>query len=760
MPYLVYPMTSTPYTDFLASKRRDWQGDPLPLGTLPPTLFPWQAEIVRWACAKGRAAIWADTGLGKTAMQLAWADQIRQQGGGALILAPLAVTEQTAREAVKFGVPAHVCRSQADVRADAVTIANYEMLHAFDAATFDGVVLDESSILKAYSGSTKRQLVEAFASTRYRLCCTATPAPNDYLELGNHCEFLGVMRSGEMIMRFFVNDPMEAGNYRLKAHGQRAFWEWVATWALSLRTPADIGYDASGYVLPPLQVHQRSVGYVDVPPSDGRLFAPSDVSATEMHVTLRASSEARAAEAARLIAAEPDEAWLVWVNTDYDAEAMLRAIPDLTDVRGSDSVARKAECLLGFADGRIPRLMTKPSIAGFGLNWQHCARVIYGGLSFSYEQFYQALRRTWRFGQLRAVDVYVLSADNEWAIWRSLETKAAQHATLKEEMVQASREALASIHAEHRALVAHAGIQQRETGAAWEMWHGDSAQAIHEVADNSIGLSVFSPPFSNLYTYSDGLEDMGNSADDAEFFEHFRYLVRDLLRATIPGRVCAVHCKDLPRYKGTHGAAGLYDFPGACIRLFEEEGWQYHSRVTIWKDPVIEMQRTKNHGLLYKQLRKDSSASRQGMADYVITFRKWAGAEKAFPDPVTHTRDEFPLDQWQQWASPVWDDIQQTRVLSYQQARDDEDERHICPLQLDVIERCVRLWSNPGDLVFSPFAGIGSEGYEAVRLGRRFLGVELKPSYFRVACRHLKMAATVQGQGTLFAETAAEDVLV
>jgi hypothetical protein len=443
---------------------------------------------------------------------------------------------------------------------------------------------------------------------------------------------------------------------------------------------------------------------------------------------LRASSEARAKRAAEIITADPDEAWLVWVNTDYDAEAMLAQIPDLTDVRGSMSAGTKTAQLAGFSDGRIRRLMTKPSVAGFGMNWQHCARVIYGGLSFSYEQYYQALRRTWRFGQTREVQVHVLCSDNEWPILQSLKAKEAQHEALKAEMVAQSRESLMADLKQETELLTTIGIQERQSGKGWDAWRGDCVQCIREVPANTIGLSVFSPPFSNLYLYSDALEDMGNSADEAEFFTQFAFLARELFRATIPGRICAVHCKDLPRYKGRDGAAGLYDFAGEMIRVFELEGWQFHSRVTIWKDPVLEMQRTKNHGLLYKQLRKDSSASRMGMADYVIAFRKWDGTD-AFPDPVTHTREEFTLEQWQRWASPVWDDIQQTRVLQYQAGRDEMDERHICPLQLDVIERCVYLWSNPGDLVFSPFMGIGSEGYEALRAGRRFLGVELKPSY-------------------------------
>lgn len=293
---------------------------------------------------------------------------------------------------------------------------------------------------------------------------------------------------------------------------------------------------------------------------------------------------------------------------------------------------------------------------------------------------------------------------------------------------------------------------ETQAGNGWTLHHGDCVRVVGAMEDNTIGLSVFSPPFSNLYIYSDYLEDMGNCANHAEFFEQFGYLIEQLYRVTKPGRIAAVHCNDQTRQKGIEGVCGLWDFPGHIIRAFEQKGWTFHSRVTIWKDPVIEMQRTKNIGLLHKQLRKDSCASRMGRADYILAFRKNILHEANYSDPVEHTAEEFPVDQWQQWASPVWMNIRQTNVLQYRDAKDDEDERHICPLQLDVIERCITLWSNPGDLVLSPFAGIGSEGYMAVKMGRQFVGAELKDSYFEVACRNLTAAQEAKNQGTLFSE--------
>lgn len=292
-------------------------------------------------------------------------------------------------------------------------------------------------------------------------------------------------------------------------------------------------------------------------------------------------------------------------------------------------------------------------------------------------------------------------------------------------------------------------VLAQEHGRGFAAYNADCVEFAAGMPDDSIGLSVYSPPFSQLFIYSDSERDMGNVRSDAEFFEQYGFLVRHLLRATKPGRLTAVHCSDLPRTKATHGVVGLYDMPGDIVRCHVENGWTYHSRITIWKDPVVEMQRTKALGLLYKQLQKDSTRSRQGMPDYVLVFRK-TPAEESACDRVGQDAKAFPVDQWQRWASPVWMDIQQTRVLNVREAREDKDEKHLCPLQLDVIERLVRLWSNRGDIVFSPFMGIGSEGWVSLREGRRFIGTELKETYFRQAVRNLREAENA-GQDSLFA---------
>lgn len=285
-------------------------------------------------------------------------------------------------------------------------------------------------------------------------------------------------------------------------------------------------------------------------------------------------------------------------------------------------------------------------------------------------------------------------------------------------------------------------------GEGWAAFHGDCVEAARELPADSVGFSIFSPPFSHLFIYSDSERDMGNAATNAEFLEHYRYLVRELYRVTKPGRLCAVHCSDLPRTKALEGVVALYDLPGDIRAVHEAEGWEYHSKITVWKDPVVEMTRTKALGLLHKQLLKDSTRSRVGMPDYVLVFRKTPADEKE-ADKVGHDAKEFPVSLWQQWASPVWMDIDQGDVLNGRQALDEKDERHICPLQLGLIERAIRLWSNPGDVVLSPFLGIGSEGYVALKAGRKFIGIELKDTYFKQAVRNLQESASI-GASDLF----------
>jgi hypothetical protein len=419
------------YVDFLASKRVRPQSHGFePPAELNPSLKDFQEAIVRWALRLGRAAIFADCGMGKTLMQLAWADAVcRHTDGVVLILCPLSVAAQTHREGLKFGIETTVCRSQADVR-PGINIANYEMLKHFDPEKFVGVIPDESSILKSFMGKTKRLILEAFRDTPFRLACTATPAPNDHLELGNHAEFLGVMPSTEMIMRWFAPDSMEAGSYRLKGHAERDFWRWVATWAVSLSKPSDLGFSDEGFELPPLNVELRVVEVDVTSHANGMLIRMPDLNATSIHKEMRLTAGDRAREVASLVA-QGDGPWVVWCNTDYEADAVRTVLPSIVEIRGPDSFKSKERKLLDFAEGRIDKLLSKPSVCGYGMNWQHCRNMAFVGLSYSFEDLYQAIRRSWRFGQKHAVNAYLVVAETEGPVLVAIMRKLADHEMIK-----------------------------------------------------------------------------------------------------------------------------------------------------------------------------------------------------------------------------------------------------------------------------------------------------------------------------------------
>jgi len=720
------------YDEFLAKKATVEQ--PTGLSDVPdlnPDLFPFQRDIVSWALRRGRAAIFADCGLGKTPMQLDWA---RHVPGDVLILAPLAVSTQTVREGDKFEIPVNYCRDQSQV-GNGITITNYEMLDRFDPSAFHGVVLDESSILKAYDGKTRTRIIEAFQQTPFRLACTATPAPNDYMELGNHAEFLGTMKRMEMLSMFFVHDGGETQKWRLKGHAQGEFWKWVCSWAVMLRKPSDLGYSDDGFDLPPMTIAQHTIKAKAATP--GFLFPVEAQTLQERQAARRESVADRVAKCAEMVNGS-DEYWVIWCGLNTESAALVKAIPDAVEVKGADSTEHKESAMLGFSAGDHRVMVTKPSIAGFGMNWQHCHNEAFVGLSDSYEQFYQAVRRCWRFGQTSPVNVHIITSELEGAVVANVKRKEADAAKMAEEMVNN----MSDLNQENlRGTARTSGAYATEThdGKGWTMNLGDCVEGVRGLDDESIGYSVFSPPFASLYTYTNLEQDMGNSANMGEFMEHFRFLIAELHRVTMPGRLVSVHCMDLPTSKQHHGYIGLQDFRGDIIRAFQAEGWIYHSSVCIWKDPVTAMQRTKALGLLHKQIRKDSCMSRQGIPDYVVTMRKPGDN----PQRVSHEAEDFPVSLWQRHASPIWMDIDAGDTLQFRSARDHKDERHICPLQLGVIRRCINLWSNPDDLVLSPFAGIGSEGYVAVEMGRRFIGFELKESYFRQAIRNMTQAQSM-----------------
>jgi len=720
------------YDEFINSKVRRAGNAGFPASEIKAPLFPFQNHVTSWAIEKGRAALFEECGLGKTLQQIEWARQVADHtAGSVLILTPLAVGPQTLAEAHRFGYDAQIVKCAEEVK-PGINITNYEKLDLFDGVEFWGVVLDESSILKNFTGKTRIKLTKRFADTPYRLCCTATPSPNDYTEFGQHADFLGVCSPAQMLATFFINDTFNTGDWRLKKHAENEFWSWVASWAACVGKPSDIGFDDEGYILPPLNLETVTVDVDETAPEGSEeLFKHVTLSATTMHKELRETANHRADAVAAMVN-NSDDTWIVWCNTNAESDALVARIPDAIEVRGSDTPQNKENRLRLFSEGHARVLVSKPSICGFGMNWQHCANVAFVGLSYSFEDFYQALRRSYRFGQERTVNAYIVQARTEGAILATVRRKMQQHQEMQEKMKIAS---LAFKDATMKKLTMKTNIDTA-TGEGWELHHGDCVRVAQQIEDDSIDFSVFSPPFADLFTYSNDLQDMGNCADMTEFRKHFEILIAEIARIMKPGREVAVHCVDLLSTKWKHGKIEFQDFSGEIIRMFWKHDFLFHSRICIWKSPVTEMQRTKAHGLLYKTLKADSCDSRVGCADYLLVFRK--SGENAVP--VTKDPTKYPVDWWQEVASPVWMTVDQGRVLNKDGARDNADERHICPLQLDVIERAIELWTNEGELVYSPFAGIGSEGVGALELNRKFIGSELKESYFNQAVQNLKNA--------------------
>lgn len=719
------------YQDFIRSKHIRVAPCGMDVNDLADGLFDYQHAVVRWALKKGRAAIFGGTGTGKTFMELAWADAVyKGTGKNVLILAPLAVAAQIKHEAdTIYMIDVTHAKCQDDVR-EGINVTNYDKMDKFDLTFFDAVVLDESSILKSFDGKTRDNIIQSFSRYSYRLAATATPAPNDFMELGNHAEFLGVMSYAEMLAMFFVHDGGETQKWRLKGHARKDFWKWMAEWSVMFNSPYDLGFDGSSHVLPPLREHNV---VVDSDITGGDALFRFEAQTLQERIKERKNSIEERCHRAAEIANASTEPFILWCGLNAEGDLLERLIPDSVQISGSMKEDEKERILADFSAGKIRTLVTKAKITGHGLNWQHCRNMIFVGLNDSWEQVYQAIRRCWRFGQKYEVNVYYISSQLEGNVVKNLERKNTQ----AEEMMQAMIEEMKDFQNVKATETDGNKSEYRRDVVQSEKFTahlGDCVDVVGEVADNSIGYCIYSPPFASLYTYSNSDRDMGNCKTHGEFYEHYKFLVKELYRVMKPGRLISFHCMNLPTSKAKDGVIGIRDFRGELIRMHEEAGFIFHSEVCIWKDPVTAMQRTKAIGLLHKQLKKDSALSRQGIPDYLVTVRKTGDNDT----PISHTNEDFPVELWQRYASPVWMDINPSDTLQFRSAREHDDERHICPLQLEVIRRGIDLWSAEGDTVLSPFMGIGSEGYIALQKGRKFIGAELKESYWKQAVANLQ----------------------
>lgn len=731
------------YDEFLKTKVKNItvSGFDVEYSEMLSILFDFQKFTVKRAIKAGKYAIFADTGLGKTLMQLDIARLINiRENKPVLILAPLAVTGQTKLKGDEIGIKVEFAPCDNTISDFPIQISNYDQLENINITNFCCVILDESSILKNETGAFRNLIINTFIDIPYKFCFSATPSPNDPMELGNHSEFLDVMRYQEMLAMFFTHDGGETNKWRLKGHAIERFYEFVSTWAIMYSHPKDIGFIHNDFDLPKLNLHEI---VVKTPIPDGFLFGGQmSVNATDYNSSLRDTEDDRIKETIKIVKTLGSEQILIWAKQNQEASKLYNEIKklgyDCRNVQGSDSVDKKYNDLIGFAKNDFQILITKEDIASQGMNYQNCHYQIFNSIDFSFEKAYQAMRRCWRFGQKHNVDCWMITTDRMTNVTKIQKDKQSKFKTMQHKMTDAVNKNI------NKNITTSMESIDDIINENYHLMRGDCVRRIKEVEDNKAGLVIFSPPFPQIYTYSSHIEDMGNSFTFPMFVRQFEYLIPELKRTLQDGRICAVHCMDLPIQKGKEGYIGLRDFSGVIVRMFQKYGFIYHSRITIWKDPVVEMQRTKALGLLHKQVKKDSSMSRVGIPDYVLIFRN-DGENK---EPITNTH--IPVDLWQKIASPVWMDIDQGNTLNYMSGRDEKDEKHICPLQLDTIERLILLYSNKGDTILSPFGGIGSEGYQALKMNRKSISIELKESYFRLNKRNHYNANEDKNQQILF----------
>jgi len=504
---------------------------------------------------------------------------------------------------------------------------------------------------------------------------------------------------------------------------------------MSLRKPSDLGYEDTGYILPELKIIPHFID-VDYKPDD-QLFFTGLSGIQDRHKVRMSTIEERISKALEIIDGGNDQ-WIVWCGLQSEADTICKLINNYRQVQGNDAPEYKAQAFEDFQDGKYRILVTKPKIAGFGMNFQNSHNMLFLGLSDSWEAYYQCIRRQWRFGQINPVNVHIVLSEAEREIYSNVMQKESIAKNMSAELIKHVQKY------EKDEIIMGSDVkteldysEKTIKGDNYIAMLGDSCQRLKEIDENSVHLSVYSPPFADLYTYSASEMDLGNSRNWNEFFSHYSFIIGELLRVTKPGRVTCVHTSDIPAMSIKDGYIGMRDFPGAVINAYEREGWIFVGRAIIGKNPQAQAIRTKAQALLFATLKKDSSDSRPAILDQVLIFKKPGDNEI----PITPVLNgEMNNETWIDWAGGIWTGIHESDTLQYTTARDADDEKHICPLQLGTIERCIKLYSNPGETVLTPFLGIGSEAYQAIRFGRKAIGIELKESYFRIAAKNLEDA--------------------
>jgi len=542
------------------------------------------------------------------------------------------------------------------------------------------------------------------------------------------------MTSRDMRSNYFTTDKelIKGYKYRLKKYAEKEFYSWISEWAVMISKPSDLGFKDEGYSLPSLNYVEKKI--ITHERENGLLFNSISVSATDFNNELRITKIQRLSEVADIVN-KSNERFIIWIKQNEEGEYLRSIIKDAIEVKGSDNIEYKEDKLLGFANNEFRVLITKTKIAQFGLNYQNCNNQIFASLDFSFESLYQAIRRSHRFGQKKTVNIYLITTDTMQNVINSIQDKESKFIKMQDEM----RIAILSnkINKEIK-------IENKSTeGEGYKLILGDCVEEVSKLKDNSIDYSFFSPPFGALYVFSNDPKDMSNVKDNDEFLKHFKFLVKDLLRVIKSGRLVSIHMMQSTTLLGRDGFYSIVDFRGDIIRLFQDCGFHFHAENMIRKDPKTAAIRTKNRQLMWGTTKKDSSIIRPGLADYILTFKK--PGENLVP-----IQNNIPFDLWCKIAEPVWIEVNEGDTLDYRDARASDDERHITPTQLKPIEWCYNMWCNEGETVLSPFSGVASEGYVALKTNRKYIGIELKESYYDLGKANLKSVVLEKNQISLF----------
>lgn len=764
---------------------------------LHPGNYPHQNAIIRWAARMGRALIACSFGLGKTRVQCELARLIVFRTGGLfLVVCPLGVKHQFVDEdGPALDMEWQYVRTDAEIEAATTPylITNYERVRegGIDPRkhNFTGVSLDEGAVLRSLGSKTYDVFDAAFADVPYRYVATATPSPNDYLELIHYAHFLDIMDRGQALTRFFKRDSSQAGHLTLYQQHEKDFWLWVASWAVFLDKPSDLGFSDEGYELPELRVHwhrlevdhRRAFSQHDHR-GQHRLILDAAAGVSESSAEKRETLPDRIAKMLEIMATDPDGHWLLWHHLEVERKAIEKAVPTAVTVYGQQTVEQKESGILGFARGEIKDFATKPDIAGEGSNLQrHCHSNIFLGVNYKFKDFIQAIHRTYRFQQPFPVDVHIIYAESEDRVVEALQRKWQQHDTLMENMRQIVKKYGLVQEAMRQELIRTIGVERREErGARFVAVNADCVAETERMADNSIDLIVSSIPFGNHYEYTVSYEDFGHNPTDDHFWRQMDFLTPNLLRILKPGRVACIHVKDRVLYghQTRSGMPEIGPFSDECVMHFRKHGWLYEGRRTIVTDVVRENAGTYRLG--WTEMTKDATKMGSGLPEYLLLFRK-ANSDHSTAradEPVTKTKDEYSRARWQVdahsfWRSDgntpllpvelydyeahvarletldragnlpsswmyeppksrhawVWDDVVSMQTLNSKQAQK-RLENHICPLPYDIVERAIRLYSNPGDLVLDPFGGLGTVPYLSIKLDRRAYAIELNSEYF------------------------------